>query len=44
MRPQSPMVDVAGGTFSMGSDAPDANANEKPVHTVQVASFRLDRT
>ena len=38
------MVDIPGGTFAMGSDAADANANEKPVHTVTLASFRLDRT
>ena len=28
----------------MGSDAADANENEKPVHKVTVASFWLDRT
>jgi len=28
----------------MGSDAADANDNEKPVHRVTVATFRIDRT
>jgi formylglycine-generating enzyme required for sulfatase activity len=37
-------VHVRGGTFAMGSDDPDANANERPVHPVTVASFDLDRT
>jgi len=43
-RPRSPMADIPGGTFAMGSEDSDANENEKPVHTVQVASFRLDKT
>jgi formylglycine-generating enzyme required for sulfatase activity len=38
------MVDIPGGAFAMGSDGPDANENEKPVHTVAVSSFRIDRT
>jgi len=38
------MAEIAGGTFAMGSDAADANENEKPVHMVTVAAFRLDRT
>ena len=38
------MANIPGGTFAMGSDAVDANENEKPVHTMTVASFRLDRT
>jgi formylglycine-generating enzyme required for sulfatase activity len=41
---QGDMVDISGGSFAMGSDAVDANQNEKPVHEVTVASFRLDRT
>jgi len=28
----------------MGSDAPDANENEKPAHRARVRDFRLDRT
>ncbi len=43
-RPPSDMVEIPGGSFAMGSDDGDANANERPVHTVTVASFRLDRT
>jgi formylglycine-generating enzyme required for sulfatase activity len=38
------MVEIPGGTFAMGSDGRDANENEKPVHSVTVKSFRLDRT
>jgi sulfatase modifying factor 1 len=38
------MADIPGGTFAMGSDAAEANQNEKPVHNVTVAGFRLDRT
>jgi sulfatase modifying factor 1 len=38
------MVEIPGGTFAMGSDDPDANENEKPMHTARVAAFRLDRT
>jgi formylglycine-generating enzyme required for sulfatase activity len=40
----SDMAEIPGGTFAMGSDAADANENEKPVHKVTVANFRLDRT
>lgn len=43
-RTASAMVEIPGETFAMGSDAADANANEKPVHQVTVAGFRLDRT
>ncbi|HEX7597923.1 MAG TPA: SUMF1/EgtB/PvdO family nonheme iron enzyme, partial [Polyangia bacterium] len=38
------MVDVPGGRFSMGSTDADASENEKPVHAVTVAVFRLDKT
>jgi len=38
------MVEIPGGTFTMGSDSQDANENEKPVHSVSVKSFQLDRT
>jgi formylglycine-generating enzyme len=38
------MVALPGGSFAMGSDATDANENEKPVHQVGVAGFQLDRT
>jgi len=43
-RPSSEMVAILGGSFAMGSEAPEANESEKPVHKVQVASFRLDKT
>jgi sulfatase modifying factor 1 len=45
-RPQvrDDMVAIPGGEFAMGSEDGDANANERPVHTVKVAPFRLDRT
>lgn len=38
------MVPISGGSFVMGNSAADANENEKPAHTVRVASFRIDRT
>jgi formylglycine-generating enzyme required for sulfatase activity len=38
------MVAIPGGTFAMGSDGADANPSEKPIHSVTVAAFRLDRT
>lgn len=38
------MVSIPGGSFTMGSAATDANADEKPPHPVTVASFRIDRT
>ena len=38
------MAQISGGSFAMGSDANDANENEKPVHQVTVADFWLDRT
>ena len=38
------MVEIPGGTFAMGSDSRDASENEKPVHSVTVRGFRLDRT
>jgi formylglycine-generating enzyme required for sulfatase activity len=38
------MIEIPGGTFAMGSDASDANENERPVHTVKLAGFRLDKT
>ena len=36
------MVYVAGGTFQMGSNSGDSD--EKPVHTVTVSSFYMDKT
>jgi hypothetical protein len=36
------MVFVAGGTFQMGSNS--GSSNEKPVHTVTVGSFFMDKT
>jgi sulfatase modifying factor 1 len=38
------VVTIPGGSFLMGSDAPDASEDERPVHRVTVATFRLDRT
>lgn len=38
------MVPIPGGSFAMGSDAADANQDEKPVHRVTVGSFHIDRT
>jgi len=40
----SDMVVIPGGSFDMGSDAPEANADERPVHRVTVATFRMDLT
>ncbi|MDP7610975.1 MAG: formylglycine-generating enzyme family protein, partial [Nitrospinaceae bacterium] len=36
------MVYVAGGTFQMGSNSGDSD--EKPIHTVTVSSFYMDKT
>jgi iron(II)-dependent oxidoreductase len=41
-RDDAPMVRIAGGTFRMGSDAPDADPDERPAHEVTVAPFDLD--
>ena len=38
------MIAIPGGDFAVGSEDGDANANEKPVHPVKVASFCLDKT
>jgi formylglycine-generating enzyme len=38
------MVVIPGGSLDMGSDEPDANQDERPVHRVQVRDFRLDLT
>jgi len=38
------LINLPGGTFVMGSDAPAAYDNEKPAHTVTVAPFALART
>src|SRR5690606_29788459 len=38
------MVLIPGGTFAMGSDQADTNANERPVHQVRVSPFWMDRT
>ncbi len=43
-RNSSPTVVIPGGTFPMGSDSREASESEKPVHQVNVKSFRLDRT
>jgi formylglycine-generating enzyme len=36
------MVWVAGGVYRMGSDGPDAKADEYPIHTVAVKGFWMD--
>jgi formylglycine-generating enzyme required for sulfatase activity len=38
------MVWIAGGDFTMGSDAADARADEKPPHRVRVDGFWMDET
>jgi formylglycine-generating enzyme required for sulfatase activity len=38
------MVLVPGGEFSMGSDAPDARPDERPVHRVHLQPFWMDAT
>lgn len=38
------MVNIPEGTFAMGSDSPDGSDNERPVHSVTVKAFQLDRT
>jgi formylglycine-generating enzyme required for sulfatase activity len=35
---------IPGGEFTMGSDAPDAEPQERPAHRVRVSSFRMDAT
>lgn len=39
--PQTEMVEIKGGTFSMGSNS--GQPNEMPAHEVKVADFRLDK-
>lgn len=41
---RSEMVEIPGGTFTMGSDDPHGYDNEKPAHAQTVSSFRLART
>jgi formylglycine-generating enzyme required for sulfatase activity len=38
------MMCVEGGTFMMGSDAPDAEANEKPLHEVTLSDYYIGQT
>ncbi len=38
------MVLVYGGTFQMGSNLPIGTGDEKPIHTVTVSSFYMDKT
>lgn len=38
------MVLIPAGEFQMGSDDPEARADEKPVHTVYVSAFYMDET
>lgn len=42
-KPQSSMVYVPAGAYSMGSNAPDALDNERPAHEVHVDEFWIDR-
>ncbi|XP_063714399.1 inactive C-alpha-formylglycine-generating enzyme 2-like isoform X2 [Symsagittifera roscoffensis] len=37
------MNEIMGGTFLMGTDAPDANHGENPSRTINVRTFHLDR-
>ncbi|MDX1908242.1 MAG: formylglycine-generating enzyme family protein [Bacteroidia bacterium] len=37
------MVRIEGGSFEMGSDSEESNANEKPIHTVRLDTFALCR-
>jgi formylglycine-generating enzyme required for sulfatase activity len=37
-------IEIPGGSFAMGSDEQGTPDNERPVHLVTVATFRLDRT
>ena len=39
---QTGMVLIPAGTFQMGSDDPDAYADEQPVHTVHLDAFYMD--
>ena len=38
------MVAIPGGVFGMGTDNPNANRDERPMHSVTVRDFSLDRT
>ncbi len=38
------MVWIPAGEFAMGSDLPNTNNNERPVHGVRVSGFFMDRT
>lgn len=38
----NPMMLIPGGSFAMGTDEMPAQADEQPVHTVQVDSFMMD--
>jgi hypothetical protein len=38
------MCFVEGGTFMMGSDAPDAQADEQPVHSVTLSDYYIGQT
>ncbi len=38
------MIEIPGGELFLGSDAPDALANEKPVHHVKLERFCIERT
>src|SRR5262245_36505381 len=42
--PPPGMVWVPGGEFTMGSDAPDVSAHERPAHLVHVNGFWMDET
>ena len=38
------MIRVEGGTFQMGSDAPDADRDERPLHAVTLSSYYIGQT
>jgi formylglycine-generating enzyme required for sulfatase activity len=38
------MINVAGGSFQMGSDDSEALSNEKPVHTETISTFQIGKT
>jgi len=42
--PPPGMVWIPGGEFSMGSELPDARADEAPVHRVRISGVWMDRT
>ncbi len=39
----APSVEIPTGAFTMGSDDPSAESDEKPAHTVELSCFRMDK-